>query len=232
LLEIAGVNTFYGISQALFGVSFRVRKGEAICLLGRNGAGKTTTLKSIIGLTPAQSGSIRFKGEEITSRQPYEIARLGIGYVDPDRRVFPSLTVRENLEVATRGRKDVRNWTINTIYEIFPLLKALDKNKAGYLSGGERQLLVVARSLMGNPELLLLDEPSEGLSPLVVSTLKQHLRKLREEGLTIVLAEMNVRFALELSDRAYILVKGQINHEAEVGEIVSHSEVIEKYLAV
>jgi branched-chain amino acid transport system ATP-binding protein len=229
---MAEVNTFYGISQALFRVSFRVDKGEAICLLGRNGAGKTTTLKTIIGLIPPQSGSIRFKGEEIISRQPHEIARLGIGYVDPDRRVFPSLTVRENLEVATRERKSGKNWTIDGIYEIFPLLKPLDKNKAGYLSGGERQLLVVARSLMGNPELLLLDEPSEGLSPLVVNALRQHLKKLREEGLTIVLAEMNVRFALELSDRAYILVKGQINYEAEVGELVSHSEVVEKYLAV
>lgn len=232
MLEVKEINIFYGLSQALFRLSFKVNKEEAICLLGRNGAGKSTALRGIIGLTPPRSGSIKFEGKEIIGKPPYEIAWLGIGYVAPDRRVFPSLTVRENLEVATRKRNGRRGWSIDGVYDLFPQLKPLSNHKAGYLSGGEQQMLAVARTLMGNPELLLLDEPSEGLAPIVVSALVQQFRKLREGGLTIILAEMNVKLALELSDRAYILEKGQIRYEGKVGELASRPEVMEEYLAV
>lgn len=232
MLEIKEIDTFYGLSQALFGLSFKVDKGEIICLLGRNGAGKTTALKSIIGLVPPRSGEIKFKGKEVIGKPPYKIACLGIGYVAPDKRVFQSLTVRENLEVAVKEYKSSRAWTINSIYGLFPQLKPLENRKAGYLSGGERQMLVTARTLMGNPELILLDEPTEGLAPIMVSFLMQQIKKLREEGLTVVLAEMNVRSALGLSDRAYILEKGQIRYKGKVEEIVNQPEVLEKYLAL
>jgi len=232
LLDITGIDTFYGLSQALFGLSLNVERKEIICLLGRNGAGKTTVLKSVIGLVPPRSGEIKFKGEDIIGKPPYKIASLGIGYVPPDKRVFPTLTVRENLEVAIKDYKSKRAWSIDSIYGFFPQLKRLDKRKAGYLSGGERQMLVTARTLMGNPELILLDEPTEGLSPIMVSLLMQQIKKLREEGLTVILAEMNVRSALGLSDRAYILEKGQIRYEGRVGEIMNQSQLLEKYLAL
>lgn len=232
MLDITGIDTFYGLSQALFGLSLNVERKEIICLLGRNGAGKTTALKSVIGLVPPRSGEIKFKGEDIIGKPPYKIASLGIGYVPPDKRVFPTLTVRENLEVAIKDYKSKRAWSIDSIYGFFPQLKHLDKRKAGYLSGGERQMLVTARTLMGNPELILLDEPTEGLSPIMVSLLMQQIKKLREEGLTVILAEMNVRSALGLSDRAYILEKGQIRYEGRVGEIMNQSQLLEKYLAL
>ncbi|HIC89091.1 MAG TPA: ABC transporter ATP-binding protein, partial [Anaerolineae bacterium] len=213
MLEVEGIHTFYGLSHILFGVSLRVEPGEVVCLLGRNGAGKTTTLRSIMGLTPPRRGSIRFKGEEITGKQPYLLARKGLGYAPDDRRVFADLTVAENLEIAARKAKTDRGWDKERVYELFPALREIESRKAGCLSGGEQKMLAIARALMGNPELLLLDEPTEGLAPALVHALEERIRKLKETGLTVLLAEQNVRSALRLSDRGYIIDNGQIRYQ-------------------
>jgi branched-chain amino acid transport system ATP-binding protein len=239
MLEVEGIHTFYGLSHILFGVSLRVEPGEIVCLLGRNGAGKTTTMKSIMGLTPPKQGSIRFKGKEITGQEPYLLARKGIGYVPDDRRIFVDLTVGENLEIAARvGRlsiaadKGTGGWNKERVYELFPALKAIESRKGGCLSGGEQKMLAIARALMGNPELLLLDEPTEGLAPLLVRTLEEQIKKLREAGLTVLLAEQNVRSALRLGDRGYIIDNGQIRYQGSVEELREDEEVRKKYLLV
>ncbi len=233
MLEVEGIHTFYGLSHILFGVSLKVEPGEVVCLLGRNGAGKTTTLKSIIGLTPPKQGSIRFKGEEITGTPPYLLARKGLGYVPDDRRIFADLTVGENLEIAARpveGRGWV--WDREKVYELFPVLKEKESHKGGHLSGGEQKMLAIARALMGNPELLLLDEPTEGLAPLLVRALEEQIRKLKEFGLTVLLAEQNVRSALRLGDRGYIIDNGQIRYEGSIAELRANENVRKKYLLV
>jgi branched-chain amino acid transport system ATP-binding protein len=230
IIEIKGVHTYYGTSHILFGVSMEVQEGETVCLLGRNGAGKTTTLRSIIGLTPSRSGSIKFKGEEITGKAPYVISRQGIGFVPEDRRIFPSLTVREQLEVARKA--GVGNWTVEKVYELFPQLKKLEKHMGNQLSGGEQQMLTIARTLMGNPELLLLDEPSEGLAPLVVDDLMEQIRKLKREKIALLLSEMGLGFAVELSDRAYVIDKGQIQWSGTCSELQKDEELKRKYLAI
>jgi branched-chain amino acid transport system ATP-binding protein len=230
IIEIKGVHTYYGTSHILFGVSLEVQEGETVCLLGRNGAGKTTTLRSIIGLTPPRSGSIQFKGEEITGKAPYVISRQGIGFVPEDRRIFPSLSVREQLEVARKA--GVGNWTVEKVYELFPQLKNLEKHMGNQLSGGEQQMLTIARTLMGNPELLLLDEPSEGLAPLVVDDLMEQIRKLKREKIALLLSEMGLGFAVELSDRAYVIDKGQIQWSGTCSELQKDEELKRKYLAI
>jgi len=232
MLEVEGIHTFYGLSHILFGVSLHVERGEVVCLLGRNGAGKTTTLKSIIGLTPPRRGSIRFKGEDITGKAPYLITRKGIGYVPDDRRIFADLTVRENLEIAAREAQGDRKWDLETVYNLFPALKGIESRKGGYLSGGEQKMLAIARALMGNPELLLLDEPMEGLAPMLVCALEEQIAKLKETGLTVLLAEQNVRSALRLSDRGYIIDNGQIRYQGTVKELRENEEVRKKYLLV
>jgi branched-chain amino acid transport system ATP-binding protein len=241
MLEVEGIHTFYGLSHILFGVSLRVEPGEVICLLGRNGAGKTTTLKSIMGLTPPKQGSIRFKGEEITGKEPYLLARKGIGYVPDDRRIFADLTVGENLEIATRSSEPFDyaqdktrfvRWDKERVYELFPALKEIESRKGGCLSGGEQKMLAIARALMGNPELLLLDEPTEGLAPMLVRALEEQIRKLRETGLTVLLAEQNVRSALRLGDRGYIIDNGQIRYQGSIEELRENEEVRKKYLLV
>ncbi|HID64497.1 MAG TPA: ABC transporter ATP-binding protein [Anaerolineae bacterium] len=232
MLEVEGIHTFYGLSHILFGVSLRVEPGEVVCLLGRNGAGKTTTMKSIMGLTPPKRGSIRFKGEEITGKQPYLLARKGIGYVPDDRRIFADLTVRENLEIAARKAKEGEGWDKERVYELFPALKEMEFRKGGCLSGGEQKMLAIARALMGNPELLLLDEPTEGLAPMLIRTLEEQIRKLRETGLTVLLAEQNVRSALRLSDRGYIIDNGQIRYQGSVEELKENEGIRKKYLLV
>ena len=232
MLEINEIHTYYGLSHILFGVSLRVEPGEVVCLLGRNGAGKTTTMRSIIGLTPPKQGSIRFKGEEITGKQPYLLARKGIGYVPDDRRIFADLTVEENLEIAARRAKGPEGWNKERVYELFPALKAIASRRGGCLSGGEQKMLAIARALMGNPEFLLLDEPTEGLAPMLVRALEEQIRKLREAGLTVLLAEQNVRSALNLSDRGYIIDNGQICYQGSIEELRENEEVRKKYLLV
>jgi len=233
ILEVNNIYTAYGLSQILFGVSLKVQEGEIISLLGRNGVGKTTTLRSIMGLTPPQSGSIRWRGEEIAGKPTYEISRLGIGFVPEDRRIFSDLTVWENLDVAIQpGRKKENVWTLERVFDLFPALKPIQGRKGGYLSGGEQQMLTIARTLMSNPDLLLLDEPSEGLAPLVVQQLGEQIAKLRREGMTILLCEQNQRFSLDLSDRLYILEKGTIKYEGTVQDFLKDEKIGRTYLAV
>jgi branched-chain amino acid transport system ATP-binding protein len=232
MLEVEGIHTFYGLSHILFGVSLKVEPREIVCLLGRNGAGKTTTMKSIMGLTPPKRGGIRFKGEEITGKEPYLLARKGIGYVPDDRRIFADLTVGENLEIAARKPKEGKGWDEERVYEIFPALEDIGSRKGGCLSGGEQKMLAIARALMGNPELLLLDEPTEGLAPMLVLALEEQIKKLRETGLTVLLAEQNVRSALRLGDRGYIIDNGQIRYQGSIEELRENEEVRKKYLLV
>lgn len=232
MLEVKNVHSYYGLSHVLFGVSLEVHRGEVVCLLGRNGAGKTTTLRSIMGLTPPRQGSVKYKGIEITGKPPYHLVRLGICYVPDNRRIFPDLTVAENLEVAERKTGDGRGWTRERVYALFPALKKIERRRAGYLSGGEQQMLAIARALMGNPELLLLDEPTEGLAPLVVRELEQQIRRLRDEGISILLAEQNVKSALRLADRGYIIDRGQIRYHGTIEELRENEEIRRRYLLV
>jgi branched-chain amino acid transport system ATP-binding protein len=222
LLELRDVHTAYGLSRVLFGISIEVNAGECVCLLGRNGVGKTTTLRSIMGLTPPTGGRIVWRGQDITGWPPHRVARAGIGFVPEDRRIFADLTVWENLDVATRrarGAEGARpagvasmptGWTIERVFDLFPKLAELTGRNGGFLSGGEQQMLTIARTLMGNPGLLLLDEPSEGLAPLVVDHLQAQIDRLKREGLTILLAEQNVEFSLALADRVFVLEKGSL----------------------
>jgi branched-chain amino acid transport system ATP-binding protein len=229
MLEVKDIHTYYGISHILFGVSLTVAKGEIVCLLGRNGAGKTTTLRSIMGLTLPRQGSIKFKGEEIIGKEPYVLVRRGMGYVPGDRRIFADLTVGENLEIAERKGGE---WNKARVYQLFPALKEIESRRGGYLSGGEQQMLTIARALMGNPEFLLLDEPTEGLAPLLVKALEEQIRKLRDEGLTMLLAEQNVRSALRLSDRGYIIDNGAIRYQGSIKELRENEGIRKKYLLV
>jgi branched-chain amino acid transport system ATP-binding protein len=232
MLEVEGIHTFYGLSHILFGVSLKVDPKEVVCLLGRNGAGKTTTMKSIIGITPPKQGSIKFKGEEIIGIEPYLLTRKGIGYIPDDRRIFADLTVGENLEIAERKTKEGEGWSREKIYGLFPALKDIESRKGGCLSGGEQKMLAIARALTGNPEFILLDEPFEGLAPLLVLALEDQIRKLREAGLTVLIAEQNVRSTLRISDRGYIIDNGQIRFHGSIGELRDNEEVRRKYLLV
>jgi branched-chain amino acid transport system ATP-binding protein len=233
LLELNAINTFYGRSHILFDVSLSVEKGEVVSLLGRNGAGKSTTFRSIIGLTPPQTGEVTFRGERVSGLRAFRICRKGIGFVPEDRRCFPDLTVRENLEVAARREKEVAvPWTIERIYALFPRLQEREKNLGSQLSGGEQQMLTIARTLMTNPEVLLLDEPSEGLAPLVVSLLAEMILRIRKEGVTVLLAEQNLHFCAKVADRGYVIDKGAIKYEGAMSDLLADEEVKEKYLAV
>ncbi len=232
ILAVADVYTFYGLSQVLFGVSLEVAAGECVCLLGRNGVGKTTTMRSIMGLTPPRAGRVMWKGRDVRGRPPYQIADLGIGFVPEDRRIFADLTVWENLDVATRRRGGGSAWTLERVFDLFPKLRELVDRQGGFLSGGEQQMLTIARTLMGNPELLLLDEPSEGLAPLVVDHLKEQIARLKKEGLTILLAEQNVDFCLDLADRVYVLEKGHIRYQGTAGAFREDESIRAQYLAL
>jgi branched-chain amino acid transport system ATP-binding protein len=232
MLEIEEIHTFYGLSHILFGVSLKVEFREVVCLLGRNGAGKTTTMKSVIGITPPKQGAIRYKGEEITGLAPYLLARKGIGYVPDDRRIFADLTVGENIEIAEKKARGGEEWNRERVYGLFPALKEIEHRRGGCLSGGEQKMLAIARALMGNPELLLLDEPFEGLAPSLVRMLEEQIKKLKETGLTVLLAEQNVRSALKLSDRGYIIDDGHICYQGSIEELKDNDEVRKKYLLV
>jgi branched-chain amino acid transport system ATP-binding protein len=231
ILSVEDVYTAYGLSQVLFGVTLEVGRGECVCLLGRNGVGKTTTMRSIIGLTPPGRGRVMWKGAEVTGRPPYQIARAGIGFIPEDRRIFADLTVWENLDVASRGAHD-GGWTVERVCGLFPKLRELMGRQGGFLSGGEQQMLTIARTLMGNPELLLLDEPSEGLAPLVVEHLKEQIARLKADGLTILLAEQNVEFSLDLADRVYVLEKGHIRYQGTAREFRANEAIRHQYLAL
>jgi branched-chain amino acid transport system ATP-binding protein len=234
LLEVSHIDTYYVDSHILFDLSLTVEAGEVVCLLGRNGAGKTTTVRSIAGLTPPRGGAITLRGRDIVGLPPFRIARLGIGFVPEDRRVFPNLTVHENLEVARRtwGNGSASPWTEERVFDLFPILRDRRRQAGGTLSGGEQQMLTIARTLMGNPEILLLDEPSEGLAPIVVETLREQLGRLKASGLTMVLAEQNVRFVSDLGDRVYILEKGMARYQAPMASFLTDDEVRQTYLAV
>lgn len=232
ILEVQDLYTAYGLSQVLFGVSLSVGQGEAVSVLGRNGVGKTTTLRSIMGLVRPSSGSVRWKGQAITGLAPYEIARLGIGFVPEDRRIFADLTLWENLDVARRPSDRGEGWTVDRVYDLFPALRDLRTRRGGYLSGGEQQMLTIARTLMGNPDLLLLDEPSEGLAPLVVEQLKEQMLRLKAEGIAILLCEQSYKFSLGLSARAYILEKGRVCYQGSLEELEANEEIGRTYLAV
>jgi len=231
ILAVEDIHTAYGLSRVLFGVSLRVAPGECVCLLGRNGVGKTTTMRSIMGLTPPSSGRVVWKGRDIKRAAPFRAAALGIGFVPEDRRIFADLTVWENLDVAARrARPD--GFTTERVFDLFPALRQLRDRAGGFLSGGEQQMLTIARTLMGNPELLLLDEPSEGLAPLVVDHLQEQISRLRSDGLTILLAEQNVDFSLNLADRVYVLEKGHIRYEGSAREFRENASIRQQYLAL
>ena len=232
MLEIEDIQTFYGLSHILFGVSLKVESWEVVCLLGRNGAGKTTTMKSVIGILPPKQGAIRYKGEEITGVEPYLLARKGISYVPDDRRIFADLTVGENLEIGEKEVGRCEAWNKERVYGLFPALRKIENRRGGCLSGGEQKMLAIARALMGNPELLLLDEPFEGLAPSLVRILEGQIRKLKETGLTVLLAEQNVRSALKLSDHGYIIDDGHIRYQGSIEELKDNDEVRKKYLLV
>ncbi len=234
MLDVRSMDTCYETSHILFGVSLSVNRGEIVCLLGRNGAGKTTTMRSIMGLTRPKSGSIRFNGEELSGRAPDYIARQGIGYVPDNRLIFPDLTVLENLQLGIKPPKKVQvePWSVDRIYELFPILFDRQRQPGGTLSGGEQQMLTVARTLMGNPELLLLDEPVEGLAPMVVKDLGRQILKIKEMGQTILFSEQNVNFATMTADRAYVIDKGMIEYQGSIDELSSDQEIKQKYLMI
>lgn len=232
LLRVDDLHTFYGSNHILFGLKLEVKEGEVVVLLGRNGAGKTTSLKSIMGVVEPRSGTVEFRGGRIGGLSSDAICRAGIGYVPEDCRVFKGLSVRENLQVARRPARDREAWDEDKIFYLFPDLKELLGRRADALSGGQQRMLAIGRTLMGNPDLILLDEPSEGLAPLVVQEMLRQLKLLKASGLTVLLSEQNLRFSLELADRAYIIEKGEIRYEGTTHQLRQDSELSRRYLMV
>jgi len=232
-LEVSGLEARYGRARILFDVALDVGAGEAVALLGRNGAGKSTTLRSILGLVPHRAGKIVFGGEDISGLPTHEIVRRGLGYVPEDRRIFTDLTTEENLLVGRRPpRPGAPTWTLDQLFSIFPNLRELRGRLGARMSGGEQQMLTIARTLTGNPELLLLDEPSEGLAPLVVDTLRDKIAELKVQGLTILLAEQRVDFALALADRVYVLEKGAVRYSGAAAELREDKALVERLLSL
>ena len=238
LLDAKDLSAWYGAAQILFDVSLHVRRGEVVALMGRNGAGKSTTLKTLIGMMEKRSGSVSFFGQDISSSEPHHAARMGLGYVPEDRRIFTDLTVSENLEV---GRQPPRYWpdgsaapvwSTERLFKLFPNLGEMPDRPGGRMSGGEQQMLTVARTLMGNPYLVLLDEPSEGVAPVIVEQMAQMILELKDQGVSILLSEQNMHFAELVSDRAYVLEKGQIRYQASMAELSANEEVRRTYLSV
>ncbi len=233
MLELAGVNAFYGRAQILFDVSLNIGRGEVVALMGRNGAGKSTTMKAVMGLLQRTRGSIVFGGQQINGMQPYEIARLGLGFVPEDRRIFTDLTVMENLEVGKQApRPGVAVWTPEKLFKLFPNLGEMPHRAGDSMSGGEQQMLTVSRTLMGNPSLLLLDEPSEGVAPVIVEQMANMIIELKKHGMSILLSEQNVQFAELVSDRVYVLEKGQIRYQGTMEALANDESVRRSYLSV
>jgi branched-chain amino acid transport system ATP-binding protein len=233
MLELDAINAFYGGAHILHDVGLTVGRGEVMALLGRNGAGKTTTLKSIMGLVRPKSGRVLFEGRNLAGQKPFRICRAGIGYVPEERRIFKDLTVLENLEVGIRAaREGVRRWTIERLVELFPNLGERRHNLGGQLSGGEQQMLTIARTLMGNPVLILLDEPSEGIAPVIVKELARTISVLKAEGLTVLVSEQNLRFARTVADRAAVIERGVIRFQGSMESLMQDPELRANYLAV
>ena len=236
MLQLAEVNTYYGKSHVLFDVTLEVREGEIVALLGRNGVGKTTTLRTIMGLTPPLGGEIRYKGEEVGGKKPHEIALGGIGFVPEERWIFPTLTVHQNLIMGIKpgqyGKERVGGWTIERCYEYFPSLRARQKSKGGVLSGGEMQMLAIARTLMGNPELILVDEPTEGLAPIIVKVVGEVMRQIHESGTTVLLVEQKLALVMGLAQRIYIMSKGTIQWEGTPQVLREEEATRKEYLEV
>jgi len=238
LLDAKGLNAWYGAAHILYDVDLQVHRGEVVALMGRNGAGKSTTLKALMGMLAKRKGTVSFLGQDISRREPYDVARLGLGYVPEDRRVFADLTVMENLEV---GKQPPRIWddgsaapvwTPEKLFKLFPNLGEMPDRPGGRMSGGEQQMLTVARTLMGNPYLVLLDEPSEGVAPVIVEQMAHMILELKAQGVSILLSEQNMHFAELVSDRAYVLEKGQIRYQASMAELSVNEEVRRAYLSV
>jgi branched-chain amino acid transport system ATP-binding protein len=233
LLEVKGLNAWYGRAQILFDVDLEVARGEVVALMGRNGAGKSTTLKAIMGLLERVSGEVSFRGRSLRACEPFEVARMGLGYVPEDRRIFSELTVLENLEVGRQSaRQGAPAWTSENLFRIFPNLGEMRDRQGGRMSGGEQQMLTVARTLMGNPYLVLLDEPSEGIAPKIVEEMANLILELKQEGLSVMLSEQNLHFARLVSDRAYVIEKGHIRFRGTLAELEDNEEVKREYLSV
>lgn len=233
MLDVAKLNSWYGPAHILFDVSLTVTAGEVVALLGRNGAGKSTTMKSIIGLVNRREGELTFRNEEISTLAPFEIVRKGLGYVPEDRRIFTELTVEENLEVGRQPKRDgSAEWSPERIFDIFPNLAEMRKRPAGRMSGGEQQMLTIGRTLMGNPYLVLLDEPSEGIAPKIVEQMAEAITLLKREGVSVLLSEQNLHFARLISDRCYILEKGITQFAGTIAELDSRVDLKEAYLAL
>ena len=232
ILQVQSINTYYGTSHILQDISLQVDSGEVVALLGRNGVGKTTTLRSIMGLTPPRGGAIHFKEEEVTGRPPYAMAWLGLAYIPDDLRIFPDLTCRENLEIAEKLSRQTGYYTLDKVEKLFPILHARRKQKGLNLSGGEKKMLSLGRALMANPSLILLDEPSEGLAPLIVRSLIDVIREIQERGMTLLLADQNLKFCRQVCNRGYIIEKGAVVHSDTMEGIWNNEEVIKKYLVL
>ncbi len=232
-LEIENIHTSYGLSKVLFGVSLMVEAGQCVSLIGRNGVGKTTTIRSVIGLTPVSAGRIVFEDIDITRMATHRISNLGLGFVPEERRIFPELTVWENLDIARRDTAGgEKGWSEAEVFDLFPDLADIQNRPGGVLSGGQQQMLTIARSLMGNPKLLLLDEPSEGLAPIVVETLRDKVGQLKAAGLSIVLAEQNLKFVMALSDYCHIMEKGEVRYSGSPADLRAKPEILEQYLTL
>ena len=238
LLDVHALSAWYGAAQILFDVDLGVRRGEVVALMGRNGAGKSTTLKAIMGMVDRRKGTLAFMGHDISRAEPHRVAQLGLGFVPEDRRIFTDLTVAENLAVGRQPSRrwpdgsDAPTWTPEHLYRLFPNLGGMPDRPGGRMSGGEQQMLTVARTLMGNPFLVLLDEPSEGVAPVIVEQMAQMILELKGQGVSILLSEQNMHFAELVSDRVYVLEKGQIRYEGPMAELAANDEVRRAYLSV
>lgn len=233
MLEVSGLDAFYGRAHILHKLGFEVRAGEVVALLGRNGAGKSTTMKSVIGMVRPAAGRVAFQGKDVAGQPAHAIARLGVGYVPEERRIFTELTVLENLDVGRRPpRPGCPVWTPDRLFALFPNLGEMRSRPGGRMSGGEQQMLTIARTLMGNPSLILLDEPSEGLSPKIVEQMALTIKALKEEGLTVVLSEQNLHFAALVSDRCYVIEKGEVRYTGTMAELAANDEVRRAYLSL
>ena len=233
ILRVDDIDVFYGASQILFGVSFGVEKGQSLALLGRNGAGKSTTMKAIIGIAPAKRGRVSVRGTPVQKFTPDRIAREGVGFVPEDRQIFPEHSVEDNLKIAIKpgvgGRID---WTLEKIYDVFPILASMRGRMGGRLSGGEQQMLTIARTLIGNPDVVLLDEPSEGLAPIIVEKIGELIQRLRDMGTTLIVAEQNMHFCLDIASHVAVIDKGHIVYRGSIDELRANDDVKKRYLAV